>query len=72
MATYVTVHRPARDDEEGIQTSGPYHDMMGEVVGFSQDGQFGRVLVALEDGTLVTFAPSELRAGKVTYTKRSE
>ena len=71
MAIYVRVHRPAADDVE----QGAFHGMTGEVAGFAITSDHfarNRVLVAMEDGTLATFSPRELRAGKVVYNRRPE
>ncbi len=66
MTIYVRVHRPARRrDEAGGQSqpAGFYHGLAGEVAGFTASTGVIRaqVLVALEDGSFETFAPSELR-----------
>ena len=74
MALYVRVHRPGTGARESAsQFDGPFHGMAGEVAGFAYDSNgYPRVLVALEDGTLVPFAPSDLRAGKVVYNRQPE
>ncbi len=73
MAIYVRVNQPTGQGKDATFRS-PFHDKAGEVVGFAVTAVDERVLVALEDGSFVTFAPSDLRrvGGNQGFLRRLE